>query len=507
MRALDLRVAAGCLVGLSVCGCGTFLGPESPYLPHYESAFQDIGVPTAAVVAEHGIPQPIARAAEDVWSAAIQVASRTRGVLGIREERDGTRVILLVHGREFAHKVPGGKTNSEDKVILKFKEEWLALSVEPAGSESTLLHVAWIAPETARVAPMPGPEPLYQKPANKKPSRYDLQKSVEDTLLAPSAQEAAARDVLYAVEAQLNAEAWRERLTIQSGPRAALTSEPELSPLEPLELSELEVLMGNWFGASWRRTYVSLECPLVEAAVLETAHRVLAGAGWTFDDLVVHVYANPSPNAYVSPSGEILISSGMMERIKDPHMLAALLAHELDHLVGHDAEDLLRARQEMQVVAGAVAAGAILATGPLGAGASTSGALPGLMTSQQIFTLAAIQGAGMMVPGQLGVMMLGGFSRKREMEADATAWATLKATGYDPVAQIDLLRALKEYQDGAPDRNQQEQARLRSARIERMACGNHAPKHSAESYQERDDLTKERGCARWEIVSQSAPRE
>ena len=47
------------------------------------------------------------------------------------------------------------------------------------------------------------------------------------------------------------------------------------------------------------------------------------------------VIRDPSPNAFAFPNGHIYVHTGMLARLEDESQLAALLAHEINHVAGH----------------------------------------------------------------------------------------------------------------------------------------------------------------------------
>src|SRR6185436_15274234 len=47
------------------------------------------------------------------------------------------------------------------------------------------------------------------------------------------------------------------------------------------------------------------------------------------------VLRDPSPNAFALPNGHVYVHTGMLARLDDEDQLAALLAHEINHVAGH----------------------------------------------------------------------------------------------------------------------------------------------------------------------------
>lgn len=119
------------------------------------------------------------------------------------------------------------------------------------------------------------------------------------------------------------------------------------------------------------------------------------------------VLRDPSPNAFALPNGDIYVHTGMLARLTDDAQLAALLAHELNHVAGHHSIVDSRASTKKMI------AGMVL-TGVFG-------------------------GAGSLISAGLYTSMYG-FSRELEQEADDRAVLLLENSLYD-------LHALPEIYD------------------------------------------------------------
>jgi predicted Zn-dependent protease len=130
------------------------------------------------------------------------------------------------------------------------------------------------------------------------------------------------------------------------------------------------------------------------------------------------VLRDPSPNAFALPNGHIYVHTGMLARLSDTAQLAALLAHEVNHVAGHHSIVDFRATNK-KVVASMVLTGVF---GGLGGLIST-----GLYTSMY------------------------GFSRELEQESDDRAVAALLASPYDAHAVPEIYEILaKDYEGVRP---------------------------------------------------------
>jgi predicted Zn-dependent protease len=129
------------------------------------------------------------------------------------------------------------------------------------------------------------------------------------------------------------------------------------------------------------------------------------------------VLRDPSPNAFALPNGHVYVHTGMLARLDDEDQLAALLAHEINHVAGHHGIIEHRATRK-KTIAGMV----IGSLGPWGGVISL-----GLQTSVY------------------------GFSRELEQEADDRATQVLLASRYDPHALSDVLDILgRDYEGLSP---------------------------------------------------------
>jgi predicted Zn-dependent protease len=129
------------------------------------------------------------------------------------------------------------------------------------------------------------------------------------------------------------------------------------------------------------------------------------------------VLRDPSPNAFALPNGHVYVHTGMLARLDDEDQLAALLAHEINHVAGHHGIIEHRATRK-KTIAGMV----IGSLGPWGGMISL-----GLQTS------------------------IYGYSRELEQEADDRAIEVLAASRYDPHALPDVLDILgRDYEGLSP---------------------------------------------------------
>ncbi|HEY8518963.1 MAG TPA: M48 family metalloprotease [Gammaproteobacteria bacterium] len=130
------------------------------------------------------------------------------------------------------------------------------------------------------------------------------------------------------------------------------------------------------------------------------------------DDYVEYrffVLRDPSPNAFALPNGHVYVHTGMLARLEDESQLAALLAHEINHVAGHHG--ILNQRTATRRTIAALVVGG----------------------------LGGVWGSAVSVGLQASVY---GFGRDLEQEADDRAVVLLADGPYDPHALPEVFDIL-----------------------------------------------------------------
>ena len=126
----------------------------------------------------------------------------------------------------------------------------------------------------------------------------------------------------------------------------------------------------------------------------------------------------PEANAFSAPGGIIFLTRGIVEMTGGEDEIAAILAHEIQHIV---AKDPLKAIKSQRMKAlGSFAAGEAI-----GSGGGAFG----------IFQDSVLDISG--------TLLQKGYSRGQEKDADLGALELLSATGYDPGALLAMLQKIK----------------------------------------------------------------
>lgn len=142
----------------------------------------------------------------------------------------------------------------------------------------------------------------------------------------------------------------------------------------------------------------------------------------TFGGYHFAILDTEAPNAFACPGGTILISKGLIKQTKNEDELAAVLAHELSHIHFRDGISAIKSSRWTKALTliGTVAAEKY--------GSKEFGKLVNLFEGS--------------VEDVMEGLIVKGYSRKQELEADKTAVAILTKTGYDPSAMEKLLTRL-----------------------------------------------------------------
>jgi len=146
-----------------------------------------------------------------------------------------------------------------------------------------------------------------------------------------------------------------------------------------------------------------------------------------FNGYHVIILDTPEFNAFASPGGHILITRGLVEATASEDMLAAVIAHELAHIILKHGLSIIsesRFNDEMSAVANR----AMDVVGKDNAGAKR------LMFFRDSVTKT------------IDTMVKNGYSRDQEFEADREAVALLQKAGYNPSALRDMLTVLQRVQ-------------------------------------------------------------
>jgi len=189
-------------------------------------------------------------------------------------------------------------------------------------------------------------------------------------------------------------------------------------------------------------------------------------------------------NAFAVPGGYVFITSGLLEKLESEAQLAAILGHEIGHIVARDTMAALSRQIGM--------------TGLLAAAASMGGSGSGDLLAGTAFIS--------------GVLTLQ-YSREDEQAADGVGLTYMIQAGYDPQGAVDTMRVLEELQTIRPIEffsthpNPQNRVAYLAERIERRYSALDTLKMGKEEYEENVLAVLAEHAARNRPPGQRAPED
>lgn len=139
----------------------------------------------------------------------------------------------------------------------------------------------------------------------------------------------------------------------------------------------------------------------------------------------IAVFRDDTPNAFALPGGKIGVHTGIFRVARDQNQLAAVLAHELAHVLSRHSNE--RISQQFAVQQGLNVIQAV--------------ANP---TTQSGQVMMGLLGLG----AQYGILLP--YSRTQESEADLLGLELMANAGFDPRESIDLWRNMEQAGGGQP---------------------------------------------------------
>ncbi|ALJ26474.1 peptidase [Stenotrophomonas acidaminiphila] len=139
------------------------------------------------------------------------------------------------------------------------------------------------------------------------------------------------------------------------------------------------------------------------------------------------LFVEKEPNAFALPGGKVGVNSGIFTVAKNQDQLAAVIGHEIGHVISRHHEERLTRQQGTQLGLGIIGALAGAAYGDTAASAVN-------------------QFGGM---GAQGLILLPG-SRTQESEADVVGQRLMAQAGFDPAQAVDLWQNMMAAGGGRP---------------------------------------------------------
>ncbi len=192
------------------------------------------------------------------------------------------------------------------------------------------------------------------------------------------------------------------------------TGRKQFNPLSPGEEAQLGL---TEFEKMKREKRVSQD-PTYNAQVRRVGSRLarvmpVPNAQWEFV-----VFEDPTPNAFALPGGKVGVHTGMFQITQSDAGLAAVIGHEVAHVVARHSGE--RMAQGALTTGVAVVAGEMLRRNT------------DMDTAGQVAAGAALGGAALLHVQR--------FSRKQELEADQLGALYMARAGYDPRESVELWK-------------------------------------------------------------------
>lgn len=206
---------------------------------------------------------------------------------------------------------------------------------------------------------------------------------------------------------------------------ACATSPTGRSQLTLLPESQMSAMGGEAFKDMQQKTPKETD-PKLTAYVTCVAKAVTAEVTEGQGEWEVVLFKDDAVNAFALPGGHIGVYTGLLKAAKNQDQLAAVLGHEVGHVLARHGNERLSqqvATQQLVVLAG--------------------GALGGQDPTKRNLTLAVL-GLG----AQVGVLLP--FSRIQESEGDRIGLAMMARAGFDPRQSVDLWKNMGQIGGAGP---------------------------------------------------------
>ena len=105
--------------------------------------------------------------------------------------------------------------------------------------------------------------------------------------------------------------------------------------------SEQEQKLALYLHELFLKEHDTLQDNRLQLMVDSVNNRLTKAAGKPTGYFKIHLLKEETPNAFATLGGNIYLYSGMVELARSPEVLAAVLAHEMGHLVQEDFQDRL----------------------------------------------------------------------------------------------------------------------------------------------------------------------
>ena len=190
--------------------------------------------------------------------------------------------------------------------------------------------------------------------------------------------------------------------------------------------SEDEYYLGRAVAANIAGTYPIYRNPALQAYLNKICNTIVINSPRPeiYKGYYVAILDTNEINAFATPGGHIFVTRGLIACASGEDALAAVIAHEIAHIqLRHALTAIRNARYANAFISGAFAAGDDV---------------------KGVKEFADIMGDS--VNEIVTTMVVKGFSKSQELEADAKALSLLASAGYQPSGLLEMLEVLKQKQ-------------------------------------------------------------
>jgi len=193
-----------------------------------------------------------------------------------------------------------------------------------------------------------------------------------------------------------------------------------------------EKRLGHQVMVQIRQSREFVDDPELQAYLQRLGTRIAKGTGRK--DFEFFIVRDDSINAFALPGGYIGVNTGLIMRTSNESELAAVLAHEIEHVVQQHWSRMMAARKQRS----GLTAAALLASMVLAAGSAQQAGEAGIALTAAVNTTSELS-----------------YSRDFEREADRLGIELLAKAGYRPGAMADFFEKLQKSarlsDSGAPE--------------------------------------------------------
>jgi len=179
--------------------------------------------------------------------------------------------------------------------------------------------------------------------------------------------------------------------------------------------------------------------------VADIGYRVARHSGFDGMPITFHLIDMAAPNALALPGGQIFVTRGMLDLGLDDDMLASLLGHEIAHVALHHQEKMQKKATLVNVLSQALLMGVVIAANnnrPKYDGYPT-GRIYANDPNQSEPTQGEVVYGAAAASLVLGQLLLRGYSREHEDEADQEGQRWAAAAGFDPAGTARLMAKME----------------------------------------------------------------